>query len=564
MLLRDRADWAIKKHLLDAFMQQRGYSLESPPTDQQHLTDLQAFDLRYHELSAEGLYHRVYPADTLLTRQEISEAEENPPPYTRARIRGEAIRLSRECGLHVRTERWTDVNIEDTPLNLSDPLEFDHPALAAWDRPWHKLEKEIEENPDSYALYYRLGRYYQGQGLYQRAAQALQTAVEHAPEDSNFVHELARNFNLMGKYNEAVQWFENYNQLADHNRDRDSHDYSSLAYAYRHLGDYQKALQLYRKAAQSDTSSRPLAYRGIGMVHLMRGEIDSAATYFQKSLQTTHERLLSSVGLGAVLWSRGELDQARSLFNEALILPQHRATLGLTNSTARYIQALAQIGLERETGLAALMAALQTQTAEAADGIFLAKTLLRLMAQISTAPRDASAGLALVEPVQVIMDPPDTADLPVMAERTRRWLDNALNHSLAAIRAQAVLSLAWRLDQEPPPNYDALLRQLVEKAQQDSAPEVRRAAVQALGRLKNTGMAITEDLIRCLQDRSATVRWEAQSALEQIYRPDPTPAGVVEVSSTISGSRPNNHQDRVAEFPADEISDVPDWLDAQF
>lgn len=564
MLLRDRADWAIKKQLLDSFMQQRGYSLDEPPTDRQILTDLQAFDLRYHELSAEGLYHRVYPVDTLLTQQEIEEAEENPPPYTRARIRGEAIRLSREYGLHVRTERWTDVSIEETPLNLSDPLEFDHPGLAHWDRPWCRLEKEIEQNPDNHALYYKLGRCYQSLGLYQRAAKALQTAMERAPEDSNYIHELARNFSLMGRYDDAVLWFEKYNQLADHNRDRDSHDYSSLAYAYRHLGEYQKALQLYRKAAQSDSSSRPLAYRGIGMVHLMRGETGSAATYFQKSLQITSERLLSSVGLGVMLWSRGELDRARSLFGEALALPRHRATFGLTDSTTRYIQAVAQIGLEKETCLATLTEALQTQTAEAADGIFLAKTLLRLLAQASIAPRDAGAGSALVEPVQVILDPPDTAELPLMPERHHRWLEKALNHSSAEIRARAVLSLGWRINDEQAPNHDDLLRQLVDKAQQDTDPEVRQAAVQALGRIKTAGTDVSEVLIQCLQDRSSIVRWEAQSALEQIHRPDATPAGMVEVSSTISGSRLGVHRDTVAELPADELPDVPDWLDVQF
>ncbi len=554
MLLRDRADWAIKKHLLDAFMQQRGCSLQAPPTDPQILTDLQAFDLRYHELSAEGLYHRVYPADTLLTRQEIAEAEDNPPPYTRARIRGEAVRLSRESGLHIHTERWTEITLGDAPLNLADPLEFDHPALAAWDRPWYKLEKDIAEDPDRPVLHYQLGRYYQRCGLYQRAAQALQTAVEHAPDDGTYIHELARNFSLMGRYSEAVEWLEKYNALAEQRRDGDHHDYSSLAYAYRHLGDYSKALQWYRKAAQSDTTSRPLAYRGIGMVHLMRGEIDSAATYFQKSLNTSSERLVSSVGLGAIEWSRGEAARARRLFGEALALPAHRAEFGLTASTVRYVWAVAQLGLEEETGLDALNTALHTQTADAIDGVFLAKTLLRLLAQAENAPRDAVTGLALVEPVQVILDPPDTAELPAMPERTQHWLDNALRHPSPDIRAQAVRALGWHLDTGQPSYAETWLRRLVD---QDPAPDVRRAAVQVLGRLGST-----DDLIRYLQDDSPVVRWEAQAALERFYRPDPTPAGVVEISSTVSGSPLDDARSRAVELLAEDSSDsdLPDWL----
>ncbi|RPJ02909.1 MAG: hypothetical protein EHM39_00780, partial [Chloroflexi bacterium] len=135
VLLRDRADWAIKRQLLDKFLAQQGLTLPEA-FDPGISTELQALDLRYHELRTDGLYSRLYPVDTLLSAEEIQVAQEYPPPYTRARIRGEIARLVKECGLDGGAGHWTEAHLQDERLRIVNPLEFDHARLVEWDRPW--------------------------------------------------------------------------------------------------------------------------------------------------------------------------------------------------------------------------------------------------------------------------------------------------------------------------------------------------------------------------------------------------------------------------------------------
>ncbi len=137
MRLRDRADWAIKKQILNTFLQRLGCSFAHPPADPGVLTDLQALDLRYHEISPDGLYSRLYPVDTLISEEEIARAQQYPPPHTRANVRGTAVRLGRELGVTVYTNGWMDVSIEGEVLDLRDPMEIDHPVMLKWTHaPW--------------------------------------------------------------------------------------------------------------------------------------------------------------------------------------------------------------------------------------------------------------------------------------------------------------------------------------------------------------------------------------------------------------------------------------------
>ncbi|MBI5958708.1 MAG: proteasome accessory factor PafA2 family protein [Chloroflexi bacterium] len=564
LLLRDRADWAIKKHMLDSYLQQNGYAWDRLPTSQQAIADLQAFDLRFHELSPDGLYHRLYPADTLVSADEIAYAQDYPPPFTRARIRGEAIRLSRECGLHVRTDSWTSVSIEEDHINISQPMDFDHRQLAGWDHPWQRLDRLITEEEGENKPYNKLGRYYQNLGLHQKALLAFRTAAENTPEDLDVVHDLARAYLLMGRYPDAITWFEKYNHLADRISDRDTHDYSSMGYVYRQMGDYAKAMQMYRKANQGTSSSKPLANRGMAMVYLMQGDLDSAVTYFEKSVQHTPERQTSCVVLGAIYYSRGQIDRAKPMFQQAVNLQQHRALLGLVESTIRYLRAVAKVGLEHTDALSALQRALKTQTAEAMDGIRLAKMLLGMLAQTSSPPRDAQAALALVEPIQPAMDPPDQhIELPPMPARHLDWLGKGLNHPNAEVRARALEYFGWHFDDTRQTILSSLLPVVLDKAHHDPDAKVRRAAVQTLGELRTLKTEIMDDLIQCLQDSSPAVQWAAQLSLEQLHLPlQPAPAAPAPVEFGLFRQHPPVPAPRFREpLPEPSLDEgLDDWL----
>jgi proteasome accessory factor A len=525
MLLRDRADWAIKKHMIDTYLQQKGFALENMVSDKDLLTDLQAFDLRYHELSAEGLFCRMFQPDTLLTAAEIYRAQENPPPYTRARIRGETIRLGRDCGLDVRADRWTEVVIEDQVISIADPLAFDHPALAKWDRLWVPLQKLNPLATSEAEYHYKLGRCFQAGGRYQPALVALRTAVEFDAKEIRFVQALARLSLLMGHYDDAAEWFERYNQLVEADPDM-TPDFNSLGDVYRLQGDKTRALQLYKKAIRSRAPQAMLAFRNMGLVHLKHREIEAAQAQFQQSLSQTVERLTSLIALGAIHLSRGERESGRASLEQALALPAVQASYGLTPEARAYWTALVYFGLEAPDGLEHLQTALEHQGPVAADGIYALEALVDLLAQASPALRNLATVQSLVPRMALAAIQPDSADLTPVQARSLDWLRGALAHPNVDVRLAAMTYVGWRADQENQEILTALLPVVIAQAHDDPEAQVRRAAVQVLGKPGWPSAGMMDELFKSLRDPSPAVCWAAQTSLENLTRFRTQPPGI--------------------------------------
>jgi|GEM_PF-514730 len=127
--LRYRADWAIKKKLIDAKLESLGYAWDDYDLDKETLDALRAIDMRYHDISADGYFTRIWPDDTLVTSDEIKQAQSEPPPFTRANVRGKAIRGARAGEFEVKISRWTDMKVDDVSCNLRDPLQYAHPSI---------------------------------------------------------------------------------------------------------------------------------------------------------------------------------------------------------------------------------------------------------------------------------------------------------------------------------------------------------------------------------------------------------------------------------------------------
>jgi len=128
--LRNRADWAIKWRLLDTHIRRHRLSwdnllLEGPTTE------LLGLDLRYHDVSPDGHYYQLIRPDTLVTMAQIEAAQKRPPPYTRARLRGEAIALTRCAAAQVAVGGWAELTWNSAKQRLGDPLEFDAQWLPA-------------------------------------------------------------------------------------------------------------------------------------------------------------------------------------------------------------------------------------------------------------------------------------------------------------------------------------------------------------------------------------------------------------------------------------------------
>jgi proteasome accessory factor A len=89
-------------------------------------------DLRYHEIGSDPGYQRQLEAQGLLWRltsdEEVTRAATQPPPDTRARVRGYYIHLAQ--GLHSVRANWNEVEITGAlhTIRLPDPFQYRVPT----------------------------------------------------------------------------------------------------------------------------------------------------------------------------------------------------------------------------------------------------------------------------------------------------------------------------------------------------------------------------------------------------------------------------------------------------
>ncbi len=118
-----KVDWVIKRRLIESYVDSRGLPWDDPR--------IFLLDLQYHDIRRQrGLYYlleRRGAVERRFTEAEITQAKSEPPPDTRARIRGQFIKLAREKSIAYDLD-WSTILIENL-LNLrlvcSNPFETD-------------------------------------------------------------------------------------------------------------------------------------------------------------------------------------------------------------------------------------------------------------------------------------------------------------------------------------------------------------------------------------------------------------------------------------------------------
>lgn len=101
-------DWVIKYHLIERYREKHGLSLGDPR--------IALLDLQYHDVSrSRGIFYRMQSKDLVervATDSDIEHAIEHPPQTTRARLRGEFIKVAKE--------RKRDYTVDWVHLKLND------------------------------------------------------------------------------------------------------------------------------------------------------------------------------------------------------------------------------------------------------------------------------------------------------------------------------------------------------------------------------------------------------------------------------------------------------------
>ena len=123
-------DWVIKYKLIEDYMQKHGLSWDNINEN------VLMLDLQYHDIRHEkGLYYileRNDMVDRILTDRQIQDAVVNPPQDTRAKIRGEFIKLAKEKKIHYNLD-WSYIrvgNLLDVRIMCDNPFQTENRRVA--------------------------------------------------------------------------------------------------------------------------------------------------------------------------------------------------------------------------------------------------------------------------------------------------------------------------------------------------------------------------------------------------------------------------------------------------
>ena len=121
-------DWVIKRRLIENWIQSRDSRWSDPRV---FMLDLQYHDLRM----TRGLFYlleRKGAVERLLTDDEVLKAKTEPPHDTRAKMRGEFIKLARQNGIQYDLD-WSNIrlgNLLNVRVICNNPVETDTEKVA--------------------------------------------------------------------------------------------------------------------------------------------------------------------------------------------------------------------------------------------------------------------------------------------------------------------------------------------------------------------------------------------------------------------------------------------------
>ncbi|MEE8165298.1 MAG: proteasome accessory factor PafA2 family protein, partial [Myxococcota bacterium] len=121
-------DWLIKRRMIQSYIDVRDSSWNDPRV---FMLDLQYHDIRMNR----GIYYlleRKGQVDRILQDDEILKGKTEPPPDTRARMRGEFIKLARQNSIQYDLD-WSNIrlgNLLNVRVICNNPFETDIEKVA--------------------------------------------------------------------------------------------------------------------------------------------------------------------------------------------------------------------------------------------------------------------------------------------------------------------------------------------------------------------------------------------------------------------------------------------------
>lgn len=164
-----------------------------------------------------------------------------------------------------------------------------------------EAKADIEKTNDyklGYLVMSSLGNLYVYRNLTDYALEAFQEAYDYAVKDSckryemTTLQDFGRTYSVRGEYERAIQSYNQAIQIRDSIHETFNSLESELADVYFALGNYEKALDLEKRAIKNNIAPD---YYGIGETFLCLEEYDSAYYYLKKALHTSNVYTLAGV-----------------------------------------------------------------------------------------------------------------------------------------------------------------------------------------------------------------------------------------------------------------------------
>jgi tetratricopeptide (TPR) repeat protein len=169
-------------------------------------------------------------------------------------------------------------------------------------------------------------------GDFASAAKMFEAAIQKAPTVPDLYVNLALAYFRLNRSPEAVTQLEKAASLGPN----DPKIHYQLGSAYVEMQSYDKAIAAFEKGLGAQPNLQdPLALEAastLGAVYFAKGDLEKAASQFQKVLAAKPGAAGATLGMGKVHFSKGEVDQAIKLFEQ--VVSSHPGTPEATQADA--------------------------------------------------------------------------------------------------------------------------------------------------------------------------------------------------------------------------------------
>lgn len=156
--------------------------------------------------------------------------------------------------------------------SLQSDLDYKNANLA--------LKKAIQLDSTHLRSIYLLGKYYVGVEEPSNAIKFIDLGLKTAPNDVALINLKALTKFDVGEYDIAAPLFERLLEIGE----KKPFVYKKLGYSQANIREFKKAKVTYRKLEEIQNQEAD-AYKGLAQVYLLEKKLDSAETYFLKSIE---------------------------------------------------------------------------------------------------------------------------------------------------------------------------------------------------------------------------------------------------------------------------------------